>query len=64
MQYLNNRKRLDYLGFYGVNRANHILHCDYFINWGEPNISCSNTSMANNNKTENVKRMLGSRISS
>ena len=26
---------------YGVNRANHVSHSDYYINWGEPIVSLS-----------------------
>ena len=44
-------------------RALHALHCDYPVNWGEPDVSCD-ASMANNCKTENVKRASGSRIAS
>jgi len=59
---------------YGVNRANHVSHSDYYINWGEPIVSLSpkvgsepigkNMYMINNYKMENVKRIIGSRISS
>lgn len=46
-------------------RAFHVLHCDYPVNWGEPDVSCFFfSSMADNAETEDAKQMSGSRIAS
>ena len=45
-------------------RAFHVLHCDYPVNWGEPDVPCFFLSMADNAETEDAKRMSGSRIAS
>lgn len=46
-------------------RAFHVLHCDYPVNWGEPDVSCLFfSSMADNAETEDAKRISGSRIAS
>ena len=46
-------------------RAFHVSHCDYPVNWGEPDVSWFFfSSMANNAETKDVKRMSGSRIAS
>ena len=48
-------------GFGGVKIGPIMLHNDYQVNWGEPDVS--QRSMADNNKTEEAKRTSGSRIS-
>ena len=45
-------------------RAFHVSHCDYPVNWGEPDVPCFFSSMADNAETEDAKRMSGSRIAS
>ena len=39
-----------------------MFYNDYPVNWGEPVISCIAASMTYNYKTEEIKRITGSRM--